>query len=77
MDGQCGPPGCNDSEILIAMCRLCDIRLTSVKTPLGLESVPINRNTGDFSEGGLAAAVNKPPINSLVVHTWRDKAGMN
>ncbi|RXW20633.1 hypothetical protein EST38_g5219 [Candolleomyces aberdarensis] len=52
---------------------LCDVRLTSVRVNLDLNTVALNKN-GDFASASLARVMNTPTMNELVVRTWLDRA---
>ncbi|KAF5337268.1 hypothetical protein D9611_003163 [Ephemerocybe angulata] len=52
---------------------LCEVRLTSVRVKLDLNTVKLNA-TGDFSTSSLASVMNTPTMNDLVVRTWLDRA---
>jgi len=54
--------------------RLCDIRFTSVKASLKLDSIPLNSQTGDFNTSSLANHINIEPLRELVVKSWIDRA---
>ncbi len=54
--------------------RLCEVRFTSVRVKLDLQNVTINGRNGDFNTKSLAAVVNTPVVNELVVKTWIDRA---
>lgn len=53
---------------------LCDIRFTSVKANLRLDTIPLNSQTGDFNTTSLANQINIEPLRELVVKSWIDRA---
>jgi ATP-dependent helicase IRC3 len=59
------------------ICRLCEVRFTTVKADIDLSGVTVNGANGDFNATSLAHVINTPTVNSLVVHTWLDKAGLS
>jgi hypothetical protein len=58
----------------LILCRLCDVRFTSVRAKLNLEDVAINGRSGDFVATSLAQVVNTSVVNELVVKAWIDRA---
>jgi len=55
------------------LCRLCDVRFTSVRARINLSEVSTSQ-AGDFNPTSLAKVVNTDPINDLVVRAWIDRA---
>lgn len=53
---------------------LAPARFTTVKANLDLSSVSVSGSTDDFSATSLAAAMNTPAVNSLVVGVYLDRA---
>ncbi|KAH8835713.1 P-loop containing nucleoside triphosphate hydrolase protein [Flagelloscypha sp. PMI_526] len=53
---------------------LCNVKFTTVKAKLDLDSVGINSQTGDFLTRSLAEVINTDQINNLVVKSWLDRA---
>jgi ATP-dependent helicase IRC3 len=56
--------------------RLCDVRFTSVTADIDLKGVTVNSRTGDFNPTSLAQVINTETLNTLVVQTWLDRAGI-
>jgi hypothetical protein len=56
--------------------RLCEVRFTTVKADIDLSQVTVSSANGDFNATSLAHVINTPTVNSLVLHTWLDKAGL-
>ncbi|PWN40929.1 P-loop containing nucleoside triphosphate hydrolase protein [Ceraceosorus guamensis] len=53
---------------------LCPVRFTAVRASIDFSEVRLTGPSGDFSPSSLAAVVDKPVINRLIVRTWLDKA---
>ncbi|CEH13958.1 p-loop containing nucleoside triphosphate hydrolase protein [Ceraceosorus bombacis] len=53
---------------------LCPVRFTAVRASIDFSEVRLTGPSGDFSPTSLAAVVDKPVINRLIVRTWLDKA---
>jgi ATP-dependent helicase IRC3 len=60
--------------LCLTLCRLCDVRFTTVKANIDLSNVTIQGHNGDFNANSLAHVINKPTINKLVVQSWLEKA---
>lgn len=53
---------------------LCPIRFTSIKADIDLASVKLSNFNADFAASSLAAVVNTPVVNRLVLKAWLDRA---
>ncbi|KAN0060153.1 putative ATP-dependent helicase IRC3 [Thecaphora frezii] len=55
---------------------LCPIRFTSIKADIDLASVKLSSSSAsaDFQRSSLAAVVNTPVVNKLVLKAWIDRA---
>ncbi|KAJ3226196.1 hypothetical protein HDU81_007436 [Chytriomyces hyalinus] len=52
---------------------LCDLRITTVKTKVSLDGVPLRG--GEFATGPLAICINNPHRNSALLAAWKENAG--
>ncbi|KAJ3266656.1 hypothetical protein HDU77_011405 [Chytriomyces hyalinus] len=52
---------------------LCDLRITTVKTKVSLDGVPLRG--GEFATGPLATRINNPQRNLALLEAWRQNAG--
>lgn len=53
---------------------LAPARFTTVKANLDLSSVSVSGSTDDFSATSLAAVMNTPAVNRLIVGVYLDRA---
>jgi ATP-dependent helicase IRC3 len=53
---------------------LAPARFTTVKADLDLSNVTVNASSRDFSPKSLAAVMNTPAVNELVVKVYLDRA---
>jgi ATP-dependent helicase IRC3 len=53
---------------------LAPARFTTVKANLDLSSVSVSGSTDDFSATSLAAVMNTPAVNKLIVGVYLDRA---
>lgn len=50
---------------------------TVKRTPMDLTKVPVSGRSGDFNSTCLAAVINTPEMNGMIVNIWLNIAGAN